>query len=418
MRPLGDITSLVESIREVGLLNPILITRGRKLISGLHRLEAFRALGLKHIPAIILSVTPTEAAIREIDENLARNDLTVLERAEHLLRRKELYEELHPEARQGGDHGNQYSGGKKCQKDNVSFCQTAATLTGQSSKTAQRLIRIAKLLTPKTKELLRGTEWADNRRVLTEICSLEPDMQSGVSEKLRSGKAARLRDAIGLIQGDRLRAKRCSLPMEGEQYRLLCGDFRKVGHEVASDSVDLVITDAPFERRDLGIFCPLSVFAQRVLKDGGSLLCMVGLYDLPKILNDLSTKLSYQWTIACVFGDGTGRAVHPRRIFNGYRVFLWFVKGAYDGRYVRDIVNGNGRDKSLHRHGQSELEFSQLIEKFTTSGDTVLDCFVGGGTAAAAALTLGRKFIGIDIEKKHIEITRRRIASIKLGWGD
>src|ERR1035437_4566957 len=65
MRPLGDISSLVESIREVGLLNPILITRDRKLISGLHRLEASRARGLKHTPAIILSVTPTEAAIRE-----------------------------------------------------------------------------------------------------------------------------------------------------------------------------------------------------------------------------------------------------------------------------------------------------------------------------------------------------------------
>jgi tetrahydromethanopterin S-methyltransferase subunit F len=40
MRPLGDITALVESIREVGLLNPILVTRDRRLISGLHRLAA------------------------------------------------------------------------------------------------------------------------------------------------------------------------------------------------------------------------------------------------------------------------------------------------------------------------------------------------------------------------------------------
>jgi hypothetical protein len=35
-----------------------------------------------HHPAIILSVTPTEAAIREIAGKLARNDLTLLERAE------------------------------------------------------------------------------------------------------------------------------------------------------------------------------------------------------------------------------------------------------------------------------------------------------------------------------------------------
>jgi tRNA G10 N-methylase Trm11 len=33
----------------------------------------------------------------------------------------------------------------------------------------------------------------------------------------------------------------------------------------------------------------------------------------------------------------------------------------------------------------------------------VLDPIVGGGSVAAAALTLGRKFIGIDIDRNHIE---------------
>ena len=37
----------------------------------------------------------------EIDENLIRNDLSVLERAEHLGKRKEYYESLHPETKQG-----------------------------------------------------------------------------------------------------------------------------------------------------------------------------------------------------------------------------------------------------------------------------------------------------------------------------
>jgi ParB-like chromosome segregation protein Spo0J len=42
MRPLGDIGALVGSIRELGLLNPIAVTQERRLVSGLHRLEAFR----------------------------------------------------------------------------------------------------------------------------------------------------------------------------------------------------------------------------------------------------------------------------------------------------------------------------------------------------------------------------------------
>jgi hypothetical protein len=35
-----------------------------------------------------------------------------------------------------------------------------------------------------------------------------------------------------------------------------------------------------------------------------------------------------------------------------------------------------------------------------------------GGTTAAAALKLGRRIIGIDIDRKHIEVTRRRIESV------
>jgi hypothetical protein len=49
MRPLGDITSLVASIPEVGLMNPIMVTRDRRLISDLHRLEAFKVLGRKYM---------------------------------------------------------------------------------------------------------------------------------------------------------------------------------------------------------------------------------------------------------------------------------------------------------------------------------------------------------------------------------
>ena len=106
MRPLGDCDALVASIREVGLLNPISVTRDRRLISGLHRLEAFRALKRRTIPAVVLALGRDEAQLCEIDENLARNNLNLLERAEHLCRRKEIYERLHPETRRGGDYGN------------------------------------------------------------------------------------------------------------------------------------------------------------------------------------------------------------------------------------------------------------------------------------------------------------------------
>jgi DNA modification methylase len=45
----------------------------------------------------------------------------------------------------------------------------------------------------------------------------------------------------------------------------------------------------------------------------------------------------------------------------------------------------------------------------------VLDPFVGGGSVAAAALMLGRKFTGIDIDRKHIETTQRRVEEVAKG---
>jgi len=52
-----------------------------------------------------------------------------------------------------------------------------------------------------------------------------------------------------------------------------------------------------------------------------------------------------------------------------------------------------------------------LIGKFTEPGATVLDPFMGSGTTGLAAWRRGRNFIGIDIERRHVQEARERIAS-------
>jgi site-specific DNA-methyltransferase (adenine-specific) len=42
-------------------------------------------------------------------------------------------------------------------------------------------------------------------------------------------------------------------------------------------------------------------------------------------------------------------------------------------------------------------------------GDIILDPFIGTGTTAIAAKKLGRKFIGIDIDSKYVEITNKKL---------
>ena len=53
----------------------------------------------------------------------------------------------------------------------------------------------------------------------------------------------------------------------------------------------------------------------------------------------------------------------------------------------------------------------RVIRLLTEPGDTVLDCFMGSGTTALAALQTNRQFIGIELHEKYVELARRAIAS-------
>ena len=54
-----------------------------------------------------------------------------------------------------------------------------------------------------------------------------------------------------------------------------------------------------------------------------------------------------------------------------------------------------------------------FIKLFTQPGDVVLDPFVGSGTTAVAALTLDRRYIGIDIKEEYVRLAEERLAKAK-----
>jgi len=73
-RNLGRLESLVCSIREIGLLHPIVVTADRRLVAGQRRLEACRMLGWTDIPAKVVNLEDTLRA--EHDENTVRKDFS------------------------------------------------------------------------------------------------------------------------------------------------------------------------------------------------------------------------------------------------------------------------------------------------------------------------------------------------------
>ena len=55
----------------------------------------------------------------------------------------------------------------------------------------------------------------------------------------------------------------------------------------------------------------------------------------------------------------------------------------------------------------------RVIKLFSEADDIVLDCFIGSGTTAIAAIGEGRRYIGIDKEKKSVEIALNSISSFE-----
>lgn len=80
------IEELAESIREKGILQPLLVRRQNgsyELIAGERRLRAAQSIGLDEVPAIVMdSMSDLESYQLALIENIQREDLTPLEEAE------------------------------------------------------------------------------------------------------------------------------------------------------------------------------------------------------------------------------------------------------------------------------------------------------------------------------------------------
>lgn len=71
------------------------------------------------------------------------------------------------------------------------------------------------------------------------------------------------------------------------------------------------------------------------------------------------------------------------------------------------------KDKNLHPTCKPIALFSYLVTLATRYNEIVLDPFLGSGTCGIASKMLGRKFIGIELEKDYIKIAKDRILFLK-----
>lgn len=196
-----------------------------------------------------------------------------------------------------------------------------------------------------------------------------------------------------------------------EGVTLYLGDCRALLPTIGT--VDAVVTDPPYGNgteygafqdtedgvRDLiGCFVPWAVAnAQRTLVTSGN-QCQ-HLYPRPR------------WTLAWVTPAGAGSGPWG---FSCWQPILAYGSCPY-------LASGKGRRSDIFLHTETSEEnghpcpkpvrfMMKLVERASLPKDTILDPFMGSGTTGVAAVRMGRRFIGIELEPRWFDLSCKRIS--------
>ena len=247
-------------------------------------------------------------------------------------------------------------------------------------------------------------DYAETKSELTDALSKVDDLQSQLDKAIKNVEKLKKTN-------ERLERKQYTLSEElpADACKLFQADIRDGLPQISDESVDFIITDPPYSREYIPLYGELSKVAARVLKDGGSLVCMVGQSYLPEIVKELSKSMNYHWCM-CYLTFGASPQLWQKRTNTFWKPLLWFVKGKYTGDWNgNDVMQSPGNDKNFHRWGQSVGGMKDIVERLTNPNDVVLDPFLGGGTTGITTILSGRKFIGADIERKCLDTTLERV---------
>ena len=256
-KDLGDIGPLVDSIKRHGLLHPIVITDKNELICGSRRIAAYQKLCRPEIEANLVIVSIPQAQEAEADENIVRKPFTVEEIAQidqFFRDREESEAKQRQKAGTSLPSGN-FPRGRAREK--------IAARVGVSDRTLEKIRAISQ-------------------------AALQDPRFSETWEKVGNGKMKVDRGYNYVKRLEKIQEAKnqaCFLEKNSKNslHDLKFGPMQEKGFEIADNSVELILTDPPYNEESIPLYGELAKLAQRVLKPGGSLITIIGHYALFKI---------------------------------------------------------------------------------------------------------------------------------------
>lgn len=232
--------------------------------------------------------------------------------------------------------------------------------------------------------------------------------------------------------------------------RLINGDCIVSMESIANESIDLLLTDPPY---NLGLFMQerstnlkrmrenyfgaagwdnlssddwaesMNDFfeeASRVVRKGGSLVVFMAVIKLETLIG-LAQKHGFYYKTT-----GVWHKLNPMprnmnlHFINSTESWVYFVNGAKTGtfnnggRAIHDFYESSVTPKNEKKFGKHPTQkpvelMGHFIGLLSDPGDVVLDPFMGSGSTGVSAKKLGRRFVGIELDEKYFDIAVKRI---------
>jgi len=219
-----------------------------------------------------------------------------------------------------------------------------------------------------------------------------------------------------------------------EEIKLMQGDCLELMKTIADKSVDLCLTDPPYNIARNNNFATMDragidfgewdkgfdLFSyidqvSRILKKDGSFVVFNAWRNLGAIA-DYAEKQGFETKDMIRLEKSNPMPRNrDRRYITDYECAIWFVKkGAkwtfnrQDSKYQRPKFVA-GIESGLHPTQKNLKLMQELVKIHSNQEDTVIDPFMGSGTTGLACKNLGRKFIGIEQDANYFEIASKRI---------